>query len=89
MVAQSLQSAGSVKPLEKAWRLRGSTGRVMECSIHMDHQAGFSVRIQDGPSQIIRDCRVATVHRARKKAEEWRQTLLTLSGYEECSVNCD
>jgi hypothetical protein len=79
------------QPLEVAWRLRGSTGCIMECSIYIypDHQAGFSVRIQCGARGVIRDCRVRSVRKARRKAEDWRQTLLTLSEYEECGVNGD
>jgi hypothetical protein len=57
-------------PVETNWRLRGPTGRVMECSIHAHPQAGFSVQIRDGRTGVIRDCRVATLHRARKKAED-------------------
>jgi hypothetical protein len=71
-------------PVETSWRLRGPTGRVMECCIHMHPQAGFSVQIRDGRTGVIRDCRVATLRRARKKAEDWRQALLSLSEYQAC-----
>jgi hypothetical protein len=75
--------------LEIAWRVRGATGRVMECSIYADDRAGFLVRMQCEATRVIRDCHVRSVRKARRKAEDWRQTLLSLSGYEECGVTDD
>jgi hypothetical protein len=57
-----------------------------ECSIHQEPDGNFSTRMSRLPGSEVHMCRVATIRRARRKAEEWRQTLLALGEFHDCSV---
>ena len=68
--------------LETAWWLRGPVGRIVECMI-VPADTGFIVQVGHGATEITRACTVASMQRARRKAEEWRTALLSLSEFTE------
>jgi hypothetical protein len=73
--------------IEKAWRIRGLGGATTECSIHQELDGTFSTQVSGLPgSEVLHMCRVATIRKARRKAEEWRCTLLGLGEFHDCSV---
>jgi hypothetical protein len=73
--------------VERVWRIRGSGGATTECSIHQEPDGHFSARVSRLPdSEVLHICDTATIRKARMKAEEWRQTLLGLSEFQDCSV---
>ena len=69
-------------PPEIAWQLRGPLGKTVVCTIQAS-SAGFLVQIGHQGGQASRVCLVATLGRARRKAEEWRTSLLGLSEFVE------
>ena len=73
--------------VEKVWRIRGVGGATTECSIHREPDGQFSTRVSRLPgSEVLHMCSTGTIRKARKKAEEWRQTLLGLGEFYDCSV---
>jgi hypothetical protein len=68
--------------LEMAWRLRGPIGQVVQCTIRRSEE-GFVVQVGQTATDITRTCIVANVKRARRKADEWRTALLSLSEFAE------
>lgn len=66
--------------LEMAWRLRGPIGQVVQCTIRRSEE-GFVVQVEQSTTNIARTCTVANVTRARRKADEWRTALLSLSEF--------
>jgi hypothetical protein len=74
----NLQTVG----VEMAWRLRGPIGQVVQCTIRRSEE-GFVVQVGQSAADITRTCTVANVNRARRKADEWRTALLSLSEFTE------
>ena len=68
--------------LEMAWLLRGPIGQVVQCTIRCSEK-GFVVEVGQNATDIKRTCTVANVTRARRKADEWRSALLSLSEFAE------
>jgi hypothetical protein len=68
--------------IEIAWQLRGPLGRTVECTIHAS-AAGVLVQVGPQGAPASRVCLVPTVGRARRKAEEWRTSLLGLREFVE------
>jgi hypothetical protein len=78
---------GLSQQIEKVWRIRGPGGATTECSIYQEPDGNVSMQVSRLPgSEVLHMCRVATIRRARRKAEEWRRTLLALGEFHDCSV---
>jgi hypothetical protein len=75
------------RPCETVWSMRTAVGAVVRCTIHPVAE-GYVVRVRHGETEL-QVCTLATVGRARRKADHWRDTLLSLSGFGELSVGPD
>ena len=67
--------------LEASWRMKGPSGRVLECGIHR-HVAGVEVRCGYGEDDLLRSQTAPEIGTARDIAEQWRQAVLAKGGFE-------
>ena len=68
--------------LETSWRMKGPSGRVLECSIHR-HPAGVEVRCGYGENDLLRSQVAPEIRTARDIAEQWLQAVLAKGGFTE------
>ena len=68
--------------LEACWRMKGPSGKVLECGIYRHVAQGVEVRCGYEPDDLIRSQFAPEIGTARDVAEEWRQAVLA-KGFEE------
>lgn len=69
--------------LETCWRLRSPRGRVITCGIYQTTAPGLEVRAGYGVDDLLRSQRTPGIGAARELADEWRETALAKSGFNE------
>ncbi len=69
--------------VEASWRMRGPSGKVLECGIYRTDAPGLEVRCGYGQEDLLRSQRAVEIGTAREIAEQWRQGVLAKGGFEE------
>jgi|SRR5688572_19886031 len=81
------QVADALERIETCWRMKGSSGKVLECGIYRTAARGVEVRCGYGEEDLLRSQLAREIGAARAIAEEWRQTVLAKGGF--INVNGD
>jgi hypothetical protein len=71
----------SARLVETCWRLRGPSGKALDCAIYSDAAPGLEVRCGYGEENLLRSQRTAEISSARDLAEAWRQAVLAKGGF--------
>lgn len=66
--------------VETCWRMKGPSGRLLECGIYRDVAPGFDVRCGYG-DELMQSKRAGSMELAHAIADIWREAVLAKGGF--------
>ena len=71
----------TLRLVRACWRMRGPSGKVLECGIYRTQGPGVEVRCGYGADDLLRSQRTAEIGRARDIAAQWKRPVLGKHGF--------